>query len=98
MADDRKAGNRKLIITKQFKKDYQRCFKRGWQIDLLDDVISRILAGEKLDNKHHEHLLGGKYSNDMECHIKFDWVLTYEIFGEFLILKRTGTHQDVFDD
>lgn len=44
MADNRKAGKRKLIITKQFKKDYQRCRKRGWQIELLDEVISRMLV------------------------------------------------------
>ena len=97
MADNRKAGKRKLIITKQFKKDYQRCLKRGWQIELLDEVISRILAGVKLGNNYHEHQLCGRHSNDMECHIKFDWVLMYEMNVENVILKRTGTHQDVFE-
>jgi len=96
MADDRRTSKRKLIITNQFKKDYQRCLKRGWQIELLDDVISRLLAGEKLENNYHEHQLCGRHSNDTECHIKFDWVLMYEMCGEFLILKRTGTHQDMF--
>lgn len=96
MADNRKSSKRNLIITKQFKKDYQRCRKRGWQIELLDDVISRILAGEKQDNNYHEHQLCGRHFNDMECHIKFDWVLMFEISGESLVLKRTGTHQDVF--
>ena len=98
MADDGKADKRKLIITKQFKKDYQHCLKHGWQIKLLDDVILRLLAGEKLDNNNHEHQLCGKHSNDTECHIKFDWVFVYEICCESLILKRTGTHKGVFDN
>lgn len=96
MTDNRESDKRKLIITKQFKRDYQRCLKRGWIIELLDDVISKMLAGEKLNYNYHEHQLFGRHSNDKECHIKFDWVLMYEKCGESLILKRTGTHQDDF--
>ena len=50
----------KLRITKSFKKDYLLMRKRGYDISLLDNVVSRLLKGEKLEAKYKDHILKGK--------------------------------------
>jgi mRNA interferase YafQ len=40
--------------------------------------------------------LNGEYNNFLECHIAPNWILIYQITGEDLILRRTGSHSDLF--
>ena len=88
----------KLRITKSFKKDYLLMRKRGYDISLLDNVVSRLLKGEKLEAKYKDHILNGKYTGLHECHILPDWLLVYRIINSELILELcyTGTHSDMF--
>ena len=83
-----------LVPTSQFKKDYKRIKKRGYDLGALHDVL------QKLDERNHDHALAGGYIGFRECHIKPDWLLVYAIDGEKLILtaSRTGTHSDLFDE
>lgn len=81
-----------------FKKDYKRIIKRGYNIQLLLDVIEVLAQQEPLPPKYKDHSLSGKYSDYRECHITPDWLLIYSIQKDtlHLVLTRTGTHSDLF--
>lgn len=81
-----------------FKKDYKRIVKRGYDIRLLEEVISILANQEPLPEKFRDHSLLGKYTGCRKCHITPDWLLIYEIDGDELILylTRTGSHSDLF--
>ena len=81
-----------------FKKDYKRIVKRGYDIRLLEEVISILANQEPLPEKFRDHSLLGKYTGCRECHITPDWLLIYEIDGDELILylTRTGSHSVLF--
>ena len=81
--------------TGEYEDDYCRCAKRHWNMNLLDDVVGMLCRGEKLEGKE-DHPLSGKWKGCRDCHIKGDWVLIYKIKGHYLILRKTGSHSDVF--
>ena len=84
--------------SNQFKKDVKLAQKRGYNINLLTDVIKTLANGETLDAKYRDHQLSGNYGSFRECHIQPYWLLIYEIEDDKLILylSRTGTHSDLF--
>lgn len=88
----------KLVTTGQFRKDYKRVKKRGYNISLLETVIDKLLVEETLDERYRDHSLTGNYIGFRECHILPDWLLIYAIDKGTLILmaSRTGTHSDLF--
>ena len=52
----------KVKWSTRFKKDYKLAMKRGYNIDLLDEVIRLIAKGEqqqKLIDDYDDHELGG---------------------------------------
>lgn len=87
-----------LVTTTQFRKDYKRIRKRGYDTDLLKQVLDRLISGEPLDLRYRDHSLSGNYSGFRECHIQPDWLLIYRIDNDQLILtaSRTVTHSDLF--
>ena len=46
---------------------------------LLNDTVRKLCRGEKLDESQMDHPLEGNYQECRECHIKFNWILVYEI-------------------
>ena len=72
-----------IISTGKFKKDLKTLIKRGYNIQLLQDVVS---------------LLAGNWTGHRECHITSDWLLIYKIDNDVLVLTltRTGAHTDLF--
>jgi mRNA interferase YafQ len=84
-------------FTSQFKKDYKLAIKRGLKIDLLDNVVRTLAAGEELPEKNKDHALTGNWLGHRECHILPDWLLIYRIEDDVLVLTlaRTGTHSDL---
>lgn len=90
----------RLVPTTKFKKDVKRLEKRGLPLDELYAVIGQLLDSEKLDERHRDHALAGRYMGFRECHIRPDWLLIYAVSAEKLILtaSRTGTHADLFDE
>ena len=87
-----------LKPSTRFQKDVKRAKNRGYDIDLLIEVIRKLANGEALDKKYRDHMLSGDYAGCHECHITSDWLLIYEIYEQELILylTRTGTHSDLF--
>ncbi|MCL2054507.1 MAG: type II toxin-antitoxin system YafQ family toxin [Oscillospiraceae bacterium] len=89
-----------IIWTTQFKKDYKRAEKRGYNLELLDECIRILATGKPLPPEYRDHKLSGNWSGYRECHIENDWLLIYRINGNDLVLtltlSRAGTHSDVF--
>ena len=84
--------------TSRFKKDFKVIKKRGYDIELLKEVITILAKGETLPEKYLDHPLKGNFKGCRECHITPDWLLIYEISEDTLVLylTRTGTHSDLF--
>lgn len=95
----------KICNTSQFKKDYKKIKKSGFDLSLLRDVIE-IIASQKneeelaenniLINKYRNHKLSGNYTGRWECHIKSDWILIYKVEIDEVTFERTGTHSQLF--
>lgn len=85
-----------VIYSGQFKKDYKKCQKRGWDLGLLKSVVAILAVPATLPLQNRDHNLTGNYAGRRECHITSDWLLIYEIDGNDLYLERTGTHADLF--
>ena len=82
----------------QFRKDVKLLQRRGYDIQLLTDIVKKIANGEQLPEKNRDHPLIGNFKGCRECHIAPDWLLIYELYNDELILylTRTGTHSDLF--
>lgn len=85
----------KVVASGKFKKDLKLAIKRGYNMTLMDEVVTSLLNGEILPPNHD---LSGDYKGCRECHITPDWLLIYEIIEDELVLylTRTGTHSDLF--
>ena len=88
----------RIVATGKFKKDLKAVMKRGYNMKLMDEVVTMLSNGEKLPEKNKDHALVGNYVGKRECHITPDWLLIYEIDnGELILyLTRTGSHSDLF--
>ena len=91
----------KVKWSTRFKKDYKLAMKRGYNIDLLDEVIRLIAKGDqqqKLIEDYDDHELGGDWKDHRELHVLPDWLLIYYLEDDVLVLtlSRTGTHSDLF--
>ncbi len=64
-----------LISTKKFKKDLKNIIKSGYDISLLDKVVTILLQGKPLPEKYKDHNLTGNWVGHRECHITPDWLL-----------------------
>lgn len=87
-----------IVYTKSFKKGYKKALKRGYDLNLIDEVIEKLASGIELDAKYLDHALIGNRAGTRECHIQNDWLLIYKIDDGVLILTLidTGTHSDLF--
>lgn len=88
-----------LISTKKFKKDLKNIIKSGYNISLLDKVVTTLLHGKPLPERYKDHNLTSNWVGHRECHITPDWLLIYLINDNTLTLTltRTGTHSKLFD-
>ena len=89
----------KVTYRKNFEKDYARCKKRGYDMNLLKNVVALLAENGALPAQYKPHKLVGKhYKGCWECHIKTDWLLVWKQNDEELILlfTNTGTHADLF--
>ena len=87
-----------IIRSNRFIKDLRLAIRRGFKIELLEDVVNRLANQEELPAKFHDHPLFGNYKDFRECHIQPDWLLIYSVDDEELelYLFRTGTHSDLY--
>lgn len=88
----------KIVYTTQFKKDYKKLSKTGYDLTKINCVISDLADNKKLPAKYKDHKLQGKLSQYRECHIEPDLLLVYRIENNnlILILYRNGSHSTLF--
>lgn len=88
-----------IVLSTRFKKDLKLASKRGYNLDLLNEIVETLAKQEPLPEKNRDHSLSGDYVGFRECHIQPDWLLVYRVDNDelFLFLSRTGTHSDLFD-
>ena len=87
-----------IVVSNQFKKDLKLAKKRGFDLNMLSEVVNELAKGENLESRYRDHSLTGNYVDFRECHIEPDWLLVYRIIENELelFLFRTGTHSDLF--
>lgn len=85
-----------LNASTKFKQDYKTCHKRGYPMELFQEIVDTLRIPETLPAKNKDHKLSGNYNGCRECHILPDWLLIYRIDNTELYLVRTGTHADLF--
>ena len=88
----------KIVRSNRFVKDLKLAKKRGFDLSLLSEVVTKLARQEPLDPRYRDHALSGNYIDLRECHIKPDWLLVYSVDDQELelFLFRTGTHSDLF--
>ena len=87
-----------IVLSNRFRKDLKQSAKRGYKLDMLNEVVELLARREQLPDKYKDHDLMGNFAGFRECHIQPDWLLVYRVHEEklFLFLSRTGTHSDLF--
>lgn len=85
-------------ISSSFKKDVERCKKRGCDTALLREAIRILSEKGSLPSSYRPHKLKGKFSGCWECHLQPDWLLVWKKNKTELILTMTATgkHEDLF--
>ena len=88
----------KIVSSNRFKKDLKIALRRGYKIELLEEVVNKLAEGAVLESKHKDHELSGELKGLRECHITPDWLLINQVIDNELVLylSRTGTHSDLF--
>ena len=87
-----------IQYTNRFKKDIQRCQKRGLNISAITVAIAILQRDGKLPKSYRPHKLTGNKVGQWECHIKPDWLMVWEQNDQelHLLFLYTGTHSDLF--
>ena len=89
-----------LKIEKSFNKDLKKSQKSGNysknDFKLLKQILTQLQNQEFIDAKYKQHPLKGNLKNFEAIHIKYDWVLIYQISNLDLILVMLGTHAQVY--
>lgn len=88
----------KIVSSNRFRKDLKSALRRGYKIELLEEVVNKLAEGIVLEPRYKDHELAGDFKGLRECHITPDWILIYQVVDNELVLymSRTGTHSDLF--
>ena len=87
-----------LDQTGSFKRDLKRVTKRGYDLSKLTTILSLLQANSPLPVSNRPHSLKGRWKGFLECHIEHNWRLIYQTDALRVLLVRTGTHADLFDE
>jgi len=87
-----------IAYTGAFKKDYKRCSKRNYNLQLLQHAVEMLEISGTLSESFKPHKLSGDFNDCWECHILSDWLLIWmqNDSQKELIFIRIGTHSDLF--
>ena len=88
----------KITRSSRFKKDYKLAQRQQKDIDILKDVIKKLISREKLPAKYKDHKLTGDLKEYRELKLKPDWLLIYRIDEkkQELKLARLGSHSELY--
>lgn len=67
-------------------------------MDLLKKALDLLVDNGSLPVEYRPHKLSGNLESQWECHIKGDWLMTWEQNDNelTLLMLSTGTHSDLF--
>ena len=87
-----------IVMSNQFRRDLKLAAKRGYDLELLDSVVTSLANEETLPERFRDHNLIGEYAGFRECHLQPDWLLVYRVDRGQLILflSRTGSLANLF--
>lgn len=87
-----------IIVSRQFKKDYKRIKHQKALIKVLDATLTKLQRSESLDVEFNVHRLEENYKDYLECHVKAEWLLIWQVNENenTLTLIRTGSRSDLF--
>ena len=68
-----------IVSSNRFKKDLKLALRRGYKIELLEEVVNKLADGIVLEPKYKDHELAGEFKGLRECHITPDWLLIYQV-------------------
>lgn len=80
----------------QFRRDIRRLGRQGADLSLLEDVVTKLVVWEPLEEKLRDHLLAGNWRGHRKGHLQPDWLLIYRVQDSELQLVRTGSHTELF--
>jgi len=89
---------KELDYTGSFKRDLKRITKRGYDLTRLSSITLQLQNSTTLAAAHRPHALKGQWKGYLECHVAPDWLLIYKSNADSILLVRTGTHADIFDE
>ena len=89
---------RVLDQTGSFRRDLKRITKRGYDLGKLAKVLNLLQENTPLPMSNRPHPLNGRWKGFLECHIEPDWLLIYQADAIRILVVRTGTHSDLFDE
>ena len=75
-----------IVMSNQFRRDLKLAAKRGYDLGLMDIVVTKLANRETLSENFRDHNLSGKYEGFRECHIQSDWLLVYRVEEHELLL------------
>jgi mRNA interferase YafQ len=88
----------KVRYSARFKKDFKLIQKRGYDLNIFNEVVGLLREEKPLPEKYRDHALFGNYGGHRSCHFTPDWLLIYKVEKDVLTLSltRTGTHSDLY--
>lgn len=86
------------VESSKFRKDVKRMQKRGKNMGRLKTLLTLLITQQPLPGTYQAHPLKGNWLPFWDAHIEPDWLLIYMIQEEELLLARTGTHADLFNN
>lgn len=89
---------KELDYTGSFKRDLKRITKRRYDLSKLSTITDALQDELPLPQTARPHPLKGRWIGYLECHIAPDWLLIYRNTPTHVVLVRTGTHSDLFDE
>lgn len=86
---------RAVIPTNQFKRDIKKQYLTLITPQWIE-VLNCLINDKKLPARYCNHSMTGNKKDLIDCHIKPDLVLLYELQGDTdLILHRLSTHSEL---
>lgn len=85
-----------IRVSNSYKNQRKKIKKDD--LALIDEAVTKLANGEKLEPKYKDHKLKGKYKDFKECHIKPDLLLVYRIIDDVLelYLAQVGSRSELF--
>jgi len=83
---------KKIVLGTKYKKDIKVYKHNKSVLDELKTVLLLLENGNVLPAKYDPHPLKGQYKGCIDCHIKPDVVLIYEVREDSVGLVRIGKH------